>query len=115
MFLEELKVALPINPKYDWQKCHLSIGEINGGYEITYGQMYESPGLNFTHLKKLSELFGTDNIDVDNYGYGGCETCDFGSDYGHTIQIRNITKNADELRSLIGKELYGKRGSYFVE
>jgi hypothetical protein len=112
MFIEKLKEALPPNhPEYNWRKCHLSVGEISGGYELTYGCMYEAPGLGFSNLKMLSELFGTDSVDVDNYGEGGCESCDWGSSYGNTIQIRKITKNAGELKKLVGKELYSeKRG-----
>jgi hypothetical protein len=67
------------------------------GLEITYGRMYESPELSFSILKQLSELFGTDEIDVDDYSYSGCESCDYGSDYGHTIQVYNPTKNWPEV------------------
>jgi len=75
------------------------------GFELEYGKMYESPQLNFSELKGLSELFGTDEIDVDNYGSCGCDTCDYGSDYGHTIQIFNPTKNVDEMMRLTGMDL----------
>jgi uncharacterized protein (TIGR02996 family) len=71
--------------------------------EIKYGEMYTAPALTFDALSQLSELFGTTQIDVDDYSQGGCETCDWGSDYGHTIQIYDPTRNADELRGLIGK------------
>ena len=77
----------------------------NGGFELSYGKMYERPGLTFSDLKQLSDLFGTDNIDVDDYSRGGCDTCDFGSDYGHTIQLRQVTKRYEELRYLAGKDL----------
>ncbi len=74
--------------------------------EITYGQMYDSPTLNFDNLLGLSELFGTPKIDVDNYSSGGCETCDWGSNYGHTIQILNITKNYEEAVKVFDENLY---------
>ena len=62
------------------------------GFQITYGAMYDRPELNFDVLMKLSELFGTNKIDVDQYGIGGCETCDYGSDYGHEIVVLEPTK-----------------------
>jgi len=52
-------------------------------------------------LKELSDYFGTDEIDIDSYGQGGCDTCDYGSDYGHTVQIYNPTKNVEELQQLV--------------
>jgi hypothetical protein len=52
----------------------------------------------------LSELFGTDNIDVDDYAYGGCDTCDYGSNYGHEIAIREATKNVEEFKRLKNKK-----------
>jgi hypothetical protein len=75
-----------------------------GCLKIEYGCMYEAPLLNFSVLKKLSELFGTDNIDVDDYAYGGCDTCDYGSNYGHEIAIREATKNVEEFKKLKNKK-----------
>jgi hypothetical protein len=74
-------------------------------FEIKYGRMYNSPGINFATLKKLSDMFGTDKIDVDNYSSGGCDTCDWGSDYGHTIQIYEPTKRVEELAALHDMDL----------
>ena len=62
------------------------------GFEIKYGAMYGRPELNLPTLMKLVELFGTEKIDVNDYAIGGCETCDYGSDYGHTITVLNPTK-----------------------
>lgn len=78
--------------------------KIDGGIEIDYGKMYDAPTLGFEALSALSELFGTKSIDVDNYANGGCETCDYGSRYGHTIQVRNPTKNHELLLAEIEKE-----------
>jgi hypothetical protein len=80
--------------KFDQRKK----GEVS--LHIVYGAMYDRPTLGFAQLKALSELFGTDEIDVDDYSYGGCESCDYGSDYGHTIQIYNPTKNIDNFQQL---------------
>ena len=60
-------------------------GEV--GIEIAVRQMYDPVEINFDKLKKLSDIFGTDKIDVDDYAAGGCETCDYGSSYGHDIQV----------------------------
>ncbi len=84
-------------------KCKINV--TNNDVLITYGQMYESPVLNFASLVKLSELFGTQDIDVDDYGYSGCESCDYGSDYGHEISIKNITKNIEEVNNLKNKDI----------
>lgn len=55
--------------------------------------MYDAPEISFSILKQLSEFFGTDEINVDNFSHGGCETCDWGSEYGHEIRIDNATLN----------------------
>lgn len=72
------------------------VTRIGSRITIKYGEMYEPPVLNFSTLMELSEYFGTQEIDVDKYSVGGCESCDFGSDYGHEITIRNATRNLDE-------------------
>lgn len=71
--------------------------------EIKYHKMYEAPTLNLEGLLAIGALFGTKSVDVDNYANGGCETCDYGSEYGHTLQIRRPTKNVEAARLLIGK------------
>ena len=77
----------------------IKIREINDsnlgeGIEITYTKMYDAPELSFKVLKELSDYFGTVEIDVDSSIHrGGCETCDYGSCYGHYIQIYKITQN----------------------
>jgi len=91
--------------KYPNNGDHCTIREIKNGFEIDYGAMYESPNLNFAKLMELSKLFGTEEINVDNYSEGGCETCDYGSSYGHTIQITALKRYAEEMKSLCGKDL----------
>lgn len=64
------------------------------GIEIIYTRSYSAPELSFKTLKELSEYFGTDEIDVDSSIHNhGCDTCDYGSSYGHYIQIYKITRN----------------------
>ena len=61
----------------------------NGTVDIRISKMYEAPGLSFSHLKRLSEFFDTDNInDDERFSNGGCETCDYGSSYGFVLTVR---------------------------
>jgi len=86
----------------DYCDGYLKVKKINNpsGFEISYGQMYEKPDIElFPTLLALRELFGTEKINVDDYAQGGCETCDYGSDYGHTFQIYDITKNLNILEN----------------
>lgn len=91
-------------------KAHLRVeGHGRAAAQLVWGKMYDAPGVTFDLLQALSTLFGTTRIDVDDYAQGGCETCDWGSDYGHTIQVYDPTKNAAELKALIGRDLWPRR------
>lgn len=70
--MEELKQILGFEDRYNHPEIKLR--KIEKGFEIDYSQMYDAPTLSFAILKKLSDFFGTDEIDVDNYSHGGCET-----------------------------------------
>ncbi len=100
---EELKDLLI--PESTWSIETFEVTKITRGfftgYEIRYGCMYDRPEISFSILKTLSMMFGTDEIDVDDYSQGGCESCD----YGHEIQILSPTLRLDELEELIGKKL----------
>ncbi len=67
-----------------------------GRIEIKWSRMYEAPTLGYETLRKIAEHFGTEKVDVDDHSQGGCETCDYGSSYGHIISIDEATKNAHE-------------------
>lgn len=56
--------------------------------DLKVSAMYEAPGLSFAILKQLSAFFETDNIHDERFDHSGCETCDYGSDYGFTLTIR---------------------------
>lgn len=72
--------------------------QVTKNLEISISAMYGSPvEINFFFLKKVSELFETDKIDVDNWSKKGCETCDWGSNYGHTIQIYETPTDIKEI------------------
>jgi len=62
--------------------------KVPGGWNITVSDMYEAPGLGLKQLIALSEFFGTLNITDERFAQGGCETCDYGSCYGFTLQVR---------------------------
>lgn len=88
-------------------QSELSVSIIPHGFEIKYAAMYEAPMLTIAMLKQLSTLFNTDNIDVNNYAMGGCDTCDWGSSYGNTIQIRGVSDDVlAAVSQLSGKNLY---------
>lgn len=73
----------------------VKVNEDRSAVLIDWGKMYSHPELSFTILKNLSEFFGTDNIKAEQYSFAGCETCDYGSSYGHEITVSKITKNQD--------------------
>lgn len=62
--------------------------------------MYSSPEIGFATLLSLSEAFGTTKINVDGFSASGCETCDYGSEYGHEIMISEPTKMAEKIEPL---------------
>ena len=71
--------------------------ELGNGFEIDFAEMYEPPSLSFATMTEISEMFGTKEIDFDNYSHGGCETCDYGSRYGYKIQVYKATRNIPEV------------------
>lgn len=54
--------------------------------------MYEHVPLGLKQLLALARFFNTDRFTTDTYSSSGCETCDFGSAYGHEFicQTKNI-------------------------
>jgi hypothetical protein len=89
-----------------WSYVHCNVEKRHDCYVLNYGAMYDAPTIGLERLMGLAELFGTTKIDVDDYSNGGCESCDYGSDYGHEIQIYDATKNVEELAALVGIDLY---------
>lgn len=67
----------------------IEITQSGEGWNLRLSSMYEPPGLGFSHLSELAEFFDTKNIgDADRFNEGGCETCDYGSSYGFTLEVR---------------------------
>lgn len=102
MTQEELRHALAERCiEYEWRRADMAFGlthktNSKGPYiEIDISNSYTAPKITLSVLFFLSEVFGTKDIDVDDYAHSGCETCDWGSSYGHTIQIYNATKMLD--------------------
>ena len=54
---------------------------------IIIQQMYEYIECNFSHLLKVSAFFETKHINDEKDWHGGCETCDYGSNYKITLVI----------------------------
>lgn len=64
-------------------------------------RMYNAPALSVAHIMDMVNLFGTKKIDINNYGSSGCETCDYGSQYGYNITVENPTRMIKELKNWI--------------
>lgn len=62
-------------------------------FTFEYSRMYEHPPLGYAQLRAMAEHWGTEKIDTEQFGESGCETCDYGSRYGHTIIVEGATKN----------------------
>lgn len=73
-------------------------GKMLSGYAIKVSQMYEYVDASFVILKRMSDLFGTEDIDIDEDYSEGCETCDYGSSYSKIFIVYNITKNENLLK-----------------
>jgi hypothetical protein len=54
---------------------------------IEYGDMYNPPELSLDLLVEIKNLFKAKDVKVDTMGWSGCETCDWGSWYGHEINV----------------------------
>lgn len=57
---------------------------------IKITKMYEYVELGFATLMKVAKFCKTQEIDVDEWSYGGCPTCDWGSSYTKELQIMNL-------------------------
>jgi hypothetical protein len=50
-------------------------------------RMYEYVPVNASHLFSLANIFGTQNIEMDQYSSPGCDTCDWGSSFEVTFRV----------------------------
>lgn len=107
MNLKERIIEILNDESSRYNDPYCKVTKTERGFSLMLGAMYEAPGvITFAKLQMLSELFGTVKIDVDDYSEGGCETCDYGSDYGHEIKIYEPTKNLEEISKLFGEDLF---------
>lgn len=93
--LDEMKKEITkLSGNYEWRDMNLEVlAKTKKQVDIRIAQMYEYVNVNLAVLEYFSELYGTKCIDVDDYMSGGCETCDYGSSYAKTLQIKNPTNN----------------------
>lgn len=70
-------------PMYDFDDYRV---EFNKTY-VKVSRMYELLPMNFRIMKALGDLFKTEELNVNSSSMPGCETCDYGSKYEHTIWI----------------------------
>jgi hypothetical protein len=70
-----------------WPDAAITVRQKGEGWEVTVSAMYEAPGLSFANLCDLAEFFETKAIHDDRFGSEGCETCDYGSEYGFRLRI----------------------------
>ena len=55
--------------------------------QVKLVRMYEFVPVNGPTLFTLANIFGTKEINVNQYSTSGCETCDWGSSYEVTLDI----------------------------
>ena len=63
-----------------------SIYNADGGISVEWGCEYSAPELTMSGILMLAAFLGCDPKDLKTtgtYSSRGCETCDWGSDYGH--------------------------------
>ena len=79
-------------PGFDEMK--VEIAEDGSYVDITLSKMYSSPTCTFGQMAQLSQFFRTTSIgQVNDWQREGCETCDYGSDYGFTLRISKPQAN----------------------
>lgn len=67
---------------------HYHRGESHPAIKIEVGAMYERPQIRddlsiLAVFNRIAELTGCKEVDKDECGHGGCETCDYGSYYSY--------------------------------
>lgn len=83
-----------ISESYEKPTIKVVINKENKTCTVHIAKMYQGLGklVSFKALTKLSQLLGTDEIDLENEDYrGGCESCDWGSEHSVDIECKNIT------------------------
>ena len=73
--------------EFPHREVNIKVVETPGGTEVRVWTMYDAIPINFHIMMKLAEVFETKDFDVDGWSCAGCETCDWGSEYGHEFFI----------------------------
>lgn len=77
------------SPPKGLQKGGISIEALPQSYRITIVNEYEPLELSFARLRELANFFETNALNViDTINEPGCATCDYGSRYGWTLEIK---------------------------
>lgn len=71
----------------EFGECSHTVTLEGGVFTIKVERMYEFVDLNFARLCRVSEFFGTKQINDSRYSSEGCETCDYGSRYEITLTV----------------------------
>ena len=74
----------------------------NGNYVVQYKNYDDFPReLTPVEARNLLDYFGATDItrNYESINWDGCETCDYGSEYGHDVRIVHPTKNVHLLRA----------------
>jgi hypothetical protein len=74
--------------QYKYCDVECQVKQYGDEITVTVSKMYEHLPLTFDTLMKLSEIFGTKEFQVNQWGHGGCETCDYGSRYAHEFTYK---------------------------
>lgn len=68
-------------------KVVVPYGTQGGCLDIVIAQMYEYVKMGFPTLQAISDILGTEKIDIySQESSGGCDTCDYGSSYEITLR-----------------------------
>jgi len=68
-------------------KVRVPYGTQGSCLEIVVEQMYEYVKMGFPTLQAISDILGTEKIDIYSQdSRGGCDTCDYGSSYEITLR-----------------------------
>lgn len=62
----------------------------SNGCNVSVKRSYDFVEVNFSKLMKIAKFFNTQSVDVDEWSKDGCPTCDWGSSYTKSFQIREI-------------------------
>lgn len=90
--IEDLRQLFFYQEPFDHMQIEVSFFEETGNIRIVATTQYSQIKLRYSMLEtlqKISKFTDRPEVDVNEYAVTGCETCDFGSEYGYTFLARN--------------------------